>query len=261
MLSAAAPGQKKRKRGGEVEVVVCPSAFPDFSTVGGSTSRRLERSRRGRDNVDDDNRRRGFQGRGGGGGGGGGGRVGRYARDRKGGKDDDDGGSPPELDVQETIREIHKFGAEGFTGAMRKNHQNAEYEKLTGRTTKRQKIPTKILVGMRQKATKREDRRKREERESGVVGSSSSSSQGTTTTTTTTTKKKRGAKNDKRPSDDAKRGGGAAVGPRGVFGSNRARNTGDRRKMSSRSFGPSPDVGFMLKGILKVKQPPGGGRR
>ena len=239
MMQSAAAGQK-RKRGGEVEVVVCPSAFPDFATVGGSTSRRLERSRREHDNDDGDGRRPR---------GGGGGRVGRYAKDRK--KKDD--GAPPELDVQETIREIHKFGAGGFTGAMRKSHQNNEYEKLTGRTTKRQKIPTKILVGMRQKATKREDRRKREERDSGVVGTtSSSSSQGT--------KKKRGAKNDKRPSDDARKAG-AAVGPRGVFGSNRARNTGDRRKMSSRSFGPSPDVGFMLKGILKVKQPPGGGGR
>ena len=251
MLSAAAaPGGQKRKRGGgEVEVVVCPSAFPDFSTVGGSTSRRLERSRRERDNnVGDDNRRHGgFQGHGV--------VVGRYAKDHRKRRKDDDGSSPPELDVQETIREIHKFGAGGVTGAMRKNHENAEYEKLTGRTAKRQKIPTRILVGMRQKATRREERRKMEERESGVVGSSSSSSS-SRGTTTTTAKKKRGAKNDKRPSDDAKK----AVGPRGVFGSNRARNTGDRRKMSPRSFGPSPDVGFMLKGILKVKQPPGGGR-
>jgi hypothetical protein len=232
MQSAAA---QKRKCGGEVEVVVCPSAFPDFATVGGSTSRRLERSRRGElDNDYDDRRRRD----------GGGGR-GRYAKNGKKRKDDS---APPELDVQETIREVHKFGAEGFTGAMKRSHANAEYEKLTGRTAKRQKIPTKILVGMRQKAMKREERRKQEERESGVVGHNSTSS-------TQGTKKKRGAKRDKRPNDDAKAG---AVGPRGVFGSNRARNTGDRRKMSSRSFGPSPDVGFMLKGILKVEQPPGG---
>jgi hypothetical protein len=231
----AAAGNK-RKRGGEVELVVCPSAFPDFTTVGGSTSRRRERSRRELDDRDDDRRRGG---------------VGERRR-----RSNDDGKSDrPELDVQETIREVHKFGAMGFTGARKRSHQNAEYEKLTGRTAKRQKIPTKILVGMRQKAMKREERQKREERESGVVGHSttSSSSHGNTTTTTTTTKKKR-AKRDKRPpSDDV----GAGAGPRGVFGSNRSRNTGDRRKMSSRSFGPSPDVGFMLKGILKVKHPGG----
>ena len=131
-MQSAAAGQK-RKRGAEVEVVVCPPAFPDFATVGGSTSRRVERSRHELGN-DDERRRRG-------GGGGGGGR-GRYAKDGKGGRD---GPSPPELDVQETIREVHKFGAEGFTGAMRKSHQNAEYEKLTGRTAKRQKIPTSLL--------------------------------------------------------------------------------------------------------------------
>ncbi|KAL3761902.1 hypothetical protein ACHAW5_006131 [Stephanodiscus triporus] len=218
--SRTAAAGTKRERGGEVEVVVCPSAFPDFTTVGGSTSRRRERSRRELDVAGERLRRRQ-----------------RSADDGKGDR--------PELDVQETIREVHKFGAGGFTGARKRSHQNAEYEKLTGRTAKRQKIPTKILVGMRQKAMKREERQKREERESGVVGHS------TTTTTTTTTKKKK--KRDKRPSDDVR----AGAGPRGVFGSNRARNTGDRRKMSSRSFGPSPDVGFMLRGILKVKHPGG----
>ena len=57
-----------------------------------------------------------------------------------------------ELDVQQTIREVHKFGATGFQGSQKKSHQSAEYEWLTGRVQKRQKIPTKILVGMRQKA-------------------------------------------------------------------------------------------------------------
>ncbi|KAL3822810.1 hypothetical protein ACHAXA_005975 [Cyclostephanos tholiformis] len=238
MQSAA--GQKRKRGGGEVEVVVCPSAFPDFSTVGGPTSRGTERRSRSvaREQRRDDRPR--------------GGRVGggRYYANDDGGVD---GSSPPTLDVQETIREVHKFGSTGFTGSMKRSHEDAEYARLTGRTTKRQKIPTRIIVGMRKKAMKREERKKNEERESGVVGhhSTTTTSRGMTTTTTTTTKKK---KRDKRPRDD----GGGGVGPRGVFGSNRARNTGDRRKMSSRSFGPSPDVGFMLKGILKVKQSPVG---
>jgi hypothetical protein len=213
----------KRKRT-EVEVVVCPSAFPDFTTVGGSTSRRREKLRN-----DNDSRR--------------GGRSGDGMRYNNKNKDD---GRPPALDVQETIREVHKFGATGFTDKQQKKaHKNDEYEKLTGRTVKRQKIPTKILVGMRKKAMKREEREKREMRESGVVSHTTSG----TSSSLTNKKKKRDNKRDKKSSDNV------GVGPRGVFGSNRARNKGERRKMSSRSFGPSPDVGFMLKGVLKVKNP------
>mmetsp|Transcript_41356 Transcript_41356/g.88134 ORF Transcript_41356/g.88134 Transcript_41356/m.88134 type:complete len:231 (+) Transcript_41356:119-811(+) len=201
-------GRHKRKR--EVQVVVCPSAFPDFTTVGGSTSRRRERQR-------------------------------GIVASGDGGEDrgDDNRGGPPALDVQETIREVHKFGAEGFTGAQKKHHANAEYEQLTGRTAKRQKMPTKIVIGMRKKALKREERHKQELRESGVVSHhTSSNSQG----------KKKKERSKKQSEEEL--GGGL----RGIFGSNRARNTGDRRKMSPRTFGPAPDVGFMRKGMLKVKQ-------
>ena len=205
-------------------MVVCPSAFPDFTTVGGSTSRRREKLR-----TDNDSR--------------------RNKKDdgmRYNNKKNKDDGRPPALDVQETIREVHKFGATGFTDKQQKKaHKNDEYEKLTGRTVKRQKIPTKILVGMRKKAMKREEREKREMRESGVVSHTTSG----TSSSLTKNKKKRDNKRDKKSSDKV------GVGPRGVFGSNRARNKGERRKMSSRSFGPSPDVGFMLKGVLKVKNP------
>jgi len=212
--ASTAAGQKRKR---EVQVVVCPSAFPDFTTVGGSTSRRQERQRRGLAP-------------------GGGEKYDDKKRESKSNKD-----MPLELDVQETIREVHRFGAEGFTGAQKKSHENAEYGRLTGRTTKRQKIPTKILVGMRKKALKREERQKQELKESGVVSHhSTSQSQG---------KKNRGKK--KKQSEYEEHGGGL----RGVFGSNRARNTGDRRKMNSRSFGPAPDVGFMRKGMLNVKQP------
>jgi hypothetical protein len=248
MQSAACP--KRKRDGRDVEVIVCPSAFPDFTTVGGPTSRRRAGKMRNGDltpRVDDD---------------GGGGRDEDRRRRLR-----------PSLDAQETIREVHKFGTTGFTGDRKRMHEDAMYAKLTGgRTAKRQKMPTKIIVGMRRKAMKREERRKVEERESGVVCHRSTTMMmsyarggGTTTTTTNasasatttnSTKKNRKKKRDKMTGDDD----GGKVGPRGVFGSNRARNTGDRRRMSSRSFGPSPDVGFMLKGILKVKKPSSGGR-
>merc|ERR1711957_1107962 len=129
----------------------------------------------------------------------------------------------------------HKFGAEGFTGAQKKSHASSEYERVTGRVLKRHKMPTKIVVGMRQKALKREARAKQELKDSGVVSHHTSISKG----------KKREKK------EKVKQGGQL----NGVFGSNKARNKGERRKMSARSFGPSPDVGFMKKGMLKVKQP------
>ena len=201
---------KPEKRKLAVEVVVCPSAFPDFTTVGGSTSRRREQQRRGG--------------------------INKYHDDKL-----KDKGGPPELDVQETIREVHRFGAEGFTGTQKKSHQNAEYERLTGRTAKRQKIPTKILVGMRKKAMKREERLKKEMMESGVVSHHSSSTQ------------QQGKKKWRKRQIEEEQGKGGASG---VFGSNRARNKGDRRKMDSGSFGPAPDVGFMHKGMLKVKKRP-----
>mmetsp|Transcript_33733 Transcript_33733/g.60711 ORF Transcript_33733/g.60711 Transcript_33733/m.60711 type:complete len:231 (+) Transcript_33733:93-785(+) len=208
----AAAGRPKRKR--EVQVVVCPSAFPDFTTVGGSTSRR-DQERRG---IAPD--------------------ISSKYHDKNGRKSNKKDEEPLALDVQETIREVHKFGAEGFTGVQKKSHTKSEYERLTKRTLKRQKIPTKIVVGMRKKALKREEREKQELKDSGVVSHHPPPSSG---------KKKR----EKNKKSEEVLGGGLS----GVFGSNRARNTGDRRKMGSRSFGPAPDVGFMAKGMLKVKQP------
>mmetsp|Transcript_17192 Transcript_17192/g.34370 ORF Transcript_17192/g.34370 Transcript_17192/m.34370 type:complete len:221 (+) Transcript_17192:155-817(+) len=196
---------KKRRR--EVKVVVCPSAFPDFTTVGGSTSRRQQKE--------------------------------RGIIPQKDAKETDDG---LELDVQQTIREIHKFGATGFQGSQKKTHEKAEYEWLTGRVQKRQKIPTKILVGMRQKALKREERQKKELQESGVV------SHQVVNKSSAKAKKKRNNKDD-----EAKAGPGLV---QGVFGSNSRKNKkGNRRSMDAGSFGPAPDVGFMKKGMLRVKRP------
>eukprot|EP00986_Skeletonema_menzelii_P012785 scaffold7198_cov150-Skeletonema_menzelii.AAC.11 len=204
---ATASSGKKRKR--EVQVVVCPSAFPDFTTVGGSTSRRLQKER------------------------------GIPPKDKESITTTTTTGV--DLDVQQTIREIHKFGATGFQGSQKKTHEKAEYEWLTGRVQKRQKIPTKILVGMRQKALKREERQKKELKESGVVshqvGNKSSSAK---------------AKKKKRNDDEPQAGPGVV---QGVFGSNSRKKKGNRRSMDAGSFGPIPDVGFMKKGVLRVKRP------
>lgn len=216
----------KRRKRKEVQVVVCPSAFPDFTTVGGSTSRRKEQQRRGTSSDIDflDNSIKGN----------------RKLKD----DDDDKRAVAPALDVQETIREIHKFGAEGFTGKQKKSHEASEYERLTGREVKRHKMPTKIVTGMRRKAMKREAKLQQELKESGVVSHYSATNSSSTSTTAGgggNSKKKRRKQNEE------------DVGPTGVFKSNRRRNKGERRDMSSSDFGPSPSVGFMMKGMLKVK--------
>lgn len=183
----------KQKR--EVQVVVCPTAFPDFTQVGGSTSRRRSGAKRPSP----------F----------------REAAAK----------AAPELDVQETIREVHKFGATGFTGNQQKQHTASEYERITGRQQKRQKIPTKILVGMRKKAIKREERMQAEIKESGVVSHHAAG-------------KKKAVKDELKPGEI-----------RGVFGAKKSRKKGDRREMRSNNFGPAPTVGFMKKGMLRVKEP------
>ena len=195
---------KKRKR--EVQVVVCPSAFPDFATVGGSTSRRLQKER----GVSHKNK-----------------------------ESITAATSGLELDVQQTIREIHKFGATGFQGSQKKTHEKAEYEWLTGRTQKRQKIPTNIIKGMRQKALKREERQKKELKESGVVSHQNGN----------TSKKRKKRRNN----DDEPQAGPGVL--QGVFGSNSRKKKGNRRSMDAGSFGPAPNVGFMKQGVLRVKRP------
>mmetsp|Transcript_29923 Transcript_29923/g.59604 ORF Transcript_29923/g.59604 Transcript_29923/m.59604 type:complete len:253 (+) Transcript_29923:132-890(+) len=222
---SSSPSGKKRKR--EIQVVVCPSAFPDFTTVGGSTSRRRERERN--DNSGNNSKN-------------------ATPSSTKQPKQE-------ELDIQKTIREIHKFGATGFTGKQAKLHQASEYERLTGRVQKREKIPTKILVGRRKKALKREEKEKMELRESGVVNHGVVGSIGGRGGGSGAGGSSKASSGNKRRKKEVEHGGAGPGVVRGVFGSNKARNTGDRRKMSSRSFGPVPDVGFMSKGMLRVKNP------
>ena len=194
--SSEASSSKRKRRA--VEVVVCPEAFPDFASVGGSTSSRRRSQQQTRRNGSEPSS-----------------------------KDESNG---PKIDVQEAIREVHSFGAEGFTGQQKKSHAAAEYERITGRAMKRQKIPTKIIRGMREKARKREEREQRELRESGVVSH-----------------EMRKSKSGRGKGKEATSGG-----VEGVFGSARRRNTGQRRKMDASKYGPNPDVGFLHKGMLRV---------
>uniref|UniRef100_A0A7S4N1Q6 Uncharacterized protein n=1 Tax=Odontella aurita TaxID=265563 RepID=A0A7S4N1Q6_9STRA len=134
----------KRRARKAVEVVSCPSAFPDFGVFGGGGGgKRRRRSAEG--SVPD----RG---------------VGRSAAASAVG-----GQRTSDLDFDETVREIHALGSTAFTGKQAKQHARDQYREMTGRDKKDHKVPLKIVRGIKKKAAEREARAAREVRESGVV--------------------------------------------------------------------------------------------
>jgi len=187
VASAASGGSKKRQRK-EVQVVMCPSAFPDFRSIDGSTRRSANSSSSGG--------------------------AAAAATVRRGGRD----GKSSEIDMEEAIREVHALGSTGFAGKQARKHKEAQYKALTGRDMKRQKVPLPIVRGIKKKRAEREARAEAEQREAGVI-------------TSTNSKKDRDRKKAKAYSQE-------------------------RRKSDSMrtAYGPSPDVGFMKGGVLRVKR-------
>ena len=187
VASAASGGSKKRQRK-EVQVVMCPSAFPDFRSIDGSTRRSANSSSSGG--------------------------AAAAATVRRGGRD----GKSSEIDMEEAIREVHALGSTGFAGKQARKHKEAQYKALTGRDMKRQKVPLPIVRGIKKKRAEREARAEAEQREAGVI-------------TSTNSKKDRDRKKAKAYSQE-------------------------RRKSDSMrtAYGPSPDVGFMRGGVLRVKR-------
>ena len=192
VASAASGGSKKRQRK-DVQVVMCPSAFPDFRSIDGSTRRSANSSSSG-----------------------GAAAVRRGGRDGKSSASAAAGGNV--IDMDEAIREVHALGSTGFAGKQARKHKEAQYKALTGRDMKRQKVPLPIVRGIKKKRAEREARAEAEQREAGVI-------------TSTNSKKDRDRKKAKAYSQE-------------------------RRKSDSMrtAYGPSPDVGFMKGGVLRVKR-------
>ena len=195
VASAASGGSKKRQRK-EVQVVMCPSAFPDFRSIDGSTRRSANSSSSGG--------------------------AAAAAAVRRGGRDGKSSASAAAggnvIDMDEAIREVHALGSTGFAGKQARKHKEAQYKALTGRDMKRQKVPLPIVRGIKKKRAEREARAGAEQREAGVI-------------TSTNSKKDRDRKKAKAYSQE-------------------------RRKSDSMrtAYGPSPDVGFMKGGVLRVKR-------
>jgi hypothetical protein len=144
------------------------------------------------------------------------------------------------LDWNETVREVQKFGAQGW-GTNKRNiynnddsinankttgntiierkkfrlHQEEEYERLTGKKKKHHSVPLPIVRGIKRKAIAREQRMIQEARDSGIVLPQNS---------LLTTKSVQQKQLEKKQI------------------TNKINN----------AYGPSPSIGFMKHGVLRV---------
>ena len=112
------------------------------------------------------------------------------------------------LDWSQTAREIHSFGATGFEGKRKREYEDEQYERLTGRRKKHHKVPLPIIRGIKKKREQREQRRNEEAREAGLILPAA-----------TRTKQR-------------------------------------KRDRTSEIHGPAPSIGFLQKGVLRVKDKP-----
>ena len=125
-----AKGGNKRQGRKPVSVVVAPSAFPDFSSFSNPSNSTKRREKA----PDITQLRNGI-----------------------------------ELDFDRTVSEIHNLGRSQFTGKKKKKFEAEQYKTLTGRHKKREKIPVKIVRGIKKAQKKREVRMEKEARDSGVI--------------------------------------------------------------------------------------------
>lgn len=73
------------------------------------------------------------------------------------------------LDWHDTAKEIRSLGASAFVGQQKRSFEDEEYEFLTGRKKKKQKVPLPIVRGLKKKAEQRKMRQIKEAKEAGVV--------------------------------------------------------------------------------------------
>ena len=111
---------------------------------------------------------------------------------------------PLELDFTQASQEIRHFGSKQFAGKSKREYEDGQYFKLTGRKRKKHQVPLPIVRGIKKKAAERDARAREEAKQAGIVLPQ--------------------PKKSKKQHDN-----------------------------TSRVHGPAPSVGFMKKGILRVK--------
>lgn len=73
------------------------------------------------------------------------------------------------LDWHDTVKEIRAFGATAFEGKQKRDFQDEQYFKLTGRQKKKPQTPLPIARGIKKAAIKREARAREEARQAGII--------------------------------------------------------------------------------------------
>ena len=73
------------------------------------------------------------------------------------------------LDWHDTAKEVRKLGATAFEGVQKRNYQDEEYKRLTGRQRKKHHVPLPIVRGIRKKAAERRARTELEAKQAGIV--------------------------------------------------------------------------------------------
>lgn len=125
----------------EVQVVKCPSAFP-------ISSKQAEGKKRPRESVNSAGL---------------GPTLAKKSNNKKSKKD------PSLLDWHDTVKEIRAYGASAFQGKQKRDFQDEEYFKLTGRHKKKPHTPLPIVRGIKKAAAKREAKARQEAREAGII--------------------------------------------------------------------------------------------
>ena len=120
-----------------------------------------------------------------------------------------------DIDFDQSMQEIHALGSTGFDRKQARKHKEAQYRALTGRDMKRQRVPLPIVRGIKKKRDERDARRDADARDSGLV----------------TSAKSQASKKVKAYAEDLRKAGSMNM-----------------------TYGPSPDVGYMKGGVLKVKR-------
>jgi hypothetical protein len=73
------------------------------------------------------------------------------------------------LDWNETVKEVRRLGSKAFTGQLKRQHEDEEYKKLTGRHKKKHQVPLPIVRGIKKKAAEREAKYLEECKHAGIV--------------------------------------------------------------------------------------------
>lgn len=126
----------KKQKNKKVKVVVAPSSFPDFSQFDSSSTLGMSKRRikKNEDNTTMRTKKKNIF-----------------------------------LDFDETVREVYTLGSTRFAGKQKRDYEDEQYTTLTGRQRKKQKVPVKIVRGIKKAAAYREARAEQETKDAGIV--------------------------------------------------------------------------------------------